>query len=267
MEVIVGQLLITKPSLRLRLYQALDPAARVLPGLSAINKVIAGLIMASVAVTVLESEPYISDGNEGVFTALEAIFLVAFTLEYIVRFWVCIENPIYGRGIFGRLRYMGSPAALLDLLALMPLLLGFVGTDAFLLRLVRLIRIFRLAKLGRYSVAMATIAEAVRSRRYELIMSTWVAGGLLLVSSTLLHVVEGTTQPEAFGSIPRAMWWSIATLTTVGYGDVFPVTMLGRLLAGATAITGIGLIAMPTGILAAAFSDAMQKRREEDGRS
>ena len=94
-------------------------------------------------------------------------------------------------------------------------------------------------------------------------MSVMIAGLLMLVSSTLLYMVEGEAQPDDFGSIPRAMWWSIATLTTVGYGDAFPITPLGKVLAGFTALTGIGLIAMPTGILASAFSDALQRQREE----
>lgn len=94
-------------------------------------------------------------------------------------------------------------------------------------------------------------------------MSLGLATLLLLVSSTMLYLIEGAHQPETFGSIPRTMWWSIATLTTVGYGDVYPVTPLGKIFAGMTAVTGIGLIAMPTGILAAAFSDAIQAQRVE----
>jgi voltage-gated potassium channel len=142
------------------------------------------------------------------------------------------------------------------------LFLTFFGNETSILRLFRLIRILSLAKLGRYSSAIRAMAEAVKSRRYELLMSLAIAGMLLLTSSTLLYIVEGDAQPATFGSIPRAMWWSIATLTTVGYGDVIPVTVVGRVLAGLTAITGIGLIAMPTGILAAAFSDAIQRQRE-----
>lgn len=95
---------------------------------------------------------------------------------------------------------------------------------------------------------------------YELLLSVGVAGLLLLLSSAFLYAVEAAAQPEAFGSVPRALWWSIATLTTVGYGDVTPITALGKLFAGITAVAGIGLIAMPTGILAAAFSDAFQKK-------
>ena len=98
-------------------------------------------------------------------------------------------------------------------------------------------------------------------RRFELLLSLAVALVLLVLSSTAMYLVEGPTNPEAFGSIPRAMWWSIVTLTTIGYGDVFPVTLGGRMVAGVTAICGIGLIAAPTGILSAAFSDALARRR------
>lgn len=187
-----------------------------------------------------------------------------FLIEYGARIWVAAENPAYAAGWRGRLRYVVSPTALVDLLALSPMLFVAYGSEVFLLRLVRLARILRLARLGRFSAAAAEIAAALRSRRYELGMSVALAGLLLLVSATLLYVAEGQHQPESFGSIPRAMWWSIATLTTVGYGDVYPVTPLGKVMAAITAVAGIGLIAMPTGILAAAFSDALQKRREKD---
>jgi voltage-gated potassium channel len=112
---------------------------------------------------------------------------------------------------------------------------------------------------------MQLISDAVRSRRYELGVSLLAAGAVLLASAVMLYLVEGQVQPDAYGSIPRALWWSIVTLTTVGYGDVYPVTLAGRMLGGLTALAGIGLIAMPTGILAAAFSDAFQKRRAREG--
>ena len=182
----------------------------------------------------------------------------------MLRLWTSAENPRYGGGWRGYLRYALSPAALVDLLAVSALFLMIYGSQTAILRLFRLVRILSIAKLGRFSKAIHAIGDAIRSRRYELLMSLMIATVLLLVSSTLLYIIEGDNQPQAFGSIPRAMWWSIATLTTVGYGDVVPSTPLGKLLAGMTAITGIGLIAMPTGILAAAFSDAIQRRQREE---
>lgn len=245
---------------RRRLYVLLDPSAWPRTGLSPLNRFIAVLICVAVAFAILESEPEILARRELLFFWAEVLFIVVFATEYVARLWVCVENPAYA-GRWGRLRYAVSIPALIDLIALFPLLLTLVGSEAFLLRLFRLARILRLARLGRYSTAMDAIGYAIRTRRYELVMSLSIAGMLLLVSSTLLYVVESETQPDTFGSIPRAMWWSIATLTTVGYGDAFPVTPVGKILAGFTAITGIGIIAMPTGILAAAFSEALQKQR------
>ena len=247
--------------LRPILHRQLDPTAWPGDGLSPVNRAVAILICIAVALAIVESEPTVYRGNEPLFLVLETGFFLVFLVEYAARVWVAAENPAYGPGWPGRLRYVLSPTALVDLLALSPMLFVAFGSEVFLLRLVRLVRILRLARLGRFSAAAAEIAAAVRSRRYELGMSLALAGLLLLTSATLLYVAEGQRQPESFGSIPRAMWWSIATLTTVGYGDVYPVTPVGKLMAAVTAVAGIGLIAMPAGILAAAFSDVLQKRR------
>lgn len=244
------------------LYGQLDPADWPRGGLSPVNRIVIGLIVLSVIAAVLESEPEVSVGHDDLFQALELAFGVLFGVEYLARLWTAPLNPKYGSGIRGVLRYATTPAAVLDLLALSPAFIIAIGGEAYLLRLFRLVRVLRLARLGRFSHAIVSLTEAVRSRRYELLLSVFVALLLLLVTSTLLYLVEGGTQPRTFGSIPRAMWWSIVTLTTVGYGDVFPQTPLGKVLAGLTAVTGIGLIAMPTGILASAFSDAIQRERQ-----
>ncbi|WP_442581435.1 potassium channel family protein [Mesorhizobium sp. ASY16-5R] len=247
--------------LRRWLYIRLQPTAWHRKGLSRLNKFIVLMIAAAVLVAILESEPTIYFGRENLFLGLELMFGSIFLVEYLARLWTSAEDPRYGGGFLGYVRYALSLPAIIDLLAMSTLFLTFYGNETSILRLFRLLRILSLAKLGRYSKAFHAIGHAVYSRRYELLMSLMIATVLLLVSSTLLYIIEGEGQPAAFGSIPRAMWWSIATLTTVGYGDVIPQTALGKMLAGLTAITGIGLIAMPTGILAAAFSDAIQQHR------
>ncbi|MFN4087573.1 MAG: potassium channel family protein [Alphaproteobacteria bacterium] len=251
------------PSLRRRVFAELDPTARRRVGLSVTNRIVCGLILGASLLSVLETEPRIASGYEPVIEAIESALYAIFAVEYALRVWSSAENPRYGPGLAGRLRYMRTPAALLDLAALLPALIIWSGGDAFLFRLFRLLRILTLARLGRFSDAAANMGAAIRARSHELVLSIGIAVLLLIVTSTLLYLAEGVVQPEAFGSIPRAMWWSVATLTTVGYGDVFPVTALGRVLAAATAVTGIGLIAMPAGILAAAFSDAMRSRSRE----
>ncbi len=243
-----------------RLGQWMVPGAWPHPGLSPLNKALCLLIIISSVVAILETEDSFTAQLPRAFVVAELVFSVIFGIEYLARLWVVGIDPRYG-GVLGRLRYMLTPMALIDLAAILPIYLGLTATDPLLLRMCRLLRILRLAKLGRYSTALQHLVEAVHSRRHELSLSVLMTATVLIVSSTLVYFFEAEGQPQQFGSIPRTLWWSIVTLTTVGYGDVFPVTVPGRVLAGLTAISGVALIAVPTGILAAAFSDVFQKQR------
>lgn len=245
-------------ALRRSISRELEPASRATPGLSTTNKFLVGLILTATATAVAETEPTVFEGNQAAFRTLEAVFGTLFLVEYVARLWIAVELPAYQERRFPRLRYAMSPAAIIDLLAILPALLFVVGSETFLLRLVRLLRILRIAKLGRLSRAWANLARAVSSRRSELFLTLALAALAMLLSSTLLYLAEGVAQPDKFGSIPRAFWWAVVTLTTVGYGDVFPITVLGKLFAALVALSGIGLIALPTSILAAAFSEVMQ---------
>lgn len=246
----------TEP-LRLRVAIALDPVLRLTPGLSLANRVVIGLILCSVLVAVLATESVVTASWGTWIMWAESIFLVFFTLEYVLRVWVSVEN-CQNRS---RWHYVRRPAAMFDLITLILIAFTFFGSSGFLLRVFRLLRLVRVARLGRFSSALELLGAAVSQRRFELWVTAAAALFLLFFSSALLYLVEGGAQPDEFGSIPRAMWWSVATLTTVGYGDAYPVTALGRLFAAFTAVAGIGLIAMPTGILAGAFSDAIQQAR------
>lgn len=246
---------------RRRLHRALDPTAKA--RLSVLNLVLIGAIVLSVAVAVVDTEPTVAKPLAGVFAALDVAFLALFGVEYLARLWVAPEDPRYAHPLFGRLRWMLTPAALIDLLALAPALVFAGATPAYLFRLFRLLRILRLAKLGRFSRAWSLMADAVGSRRPELLLTFAAAALAMLTSASLMYLIEGEAQADKFGSIPRALWWAVITMTTIGYGDVFPVTPLGKLVAAFTAVAGVALIAAPTGILAAAFSDAAQKHRDE----
>lgn len=249
-------------ALRRRAYETLEPHPGGRPGLSRVNKFLVACIIVASAFAILETEPALLDGNETLFRTAELAFGTIFSIEYLARLWIAPELPAYAGRRFPRLRYAASLPAIIDLLAIVPTLASLgMGGGSVLLRFFRVLRILRLAKLGRMSDAWQDVVEALRSRRYELLLTISVAGFVLLVASTLMYFAEGLAQPEKFGSIPRAMWWCIITLTTVGYGDVYPVTVLGQFMAGFVALAGIGLIAMPTGILAAAFSDVVQRRR------
>lgn len=252
-----------RPGFKQWLYAELEPSARHKPGLSVANRIICTLIIASALFAVIETEHEFVGNHIGAFLALEMAITFVFAVEYLLRAWVSSENPAYGPGLKGLLRYLVSPAALLDLAALAPIVFALAGSQAFLLRAFRLLRILRVARLGRFSRASRYMRMAIVSRREELVLSVGVTVLLIFASSTLLYLIEGGLQPRQFGSIPRAMWWAVATLTTVGYGDVYPITPLGKVLAGLTAIAGIGLIAMPAGILAAAFSEAARREHED----
>ena len=253
----------TKPakiSLRRWVFDRLDPSADA-GGLSIANKVLTAAILISVILAILETEPAISESSPVLFALTEIGFTSLFLVEYVVRIWIAPEDPRYAHPLFGRLRWMVTPTAIIDLVALAPALVLFGAGPVYVLRLFRLARIMRIAKLGRMSAAITVLADAITARRFELLVSLAVVGVGPGPSSAAKGLGEGGSPPGAFGADPRAMWWSIITLTTIGYGDAVPVTALGRMVAGVTAICGIGLIAAPTGVLAAAMSDAVKRRR------
>jgi len=149
--------------------------------------------------------------------------------------------------------------ALVDLIAILPFWKRIGGSDAFLLRAIRLLRVLKLAKLRPISSALQELGNAIKSRRYELSVTFGFASFILLAPAAVMYFVERSVQLEAFGGILRSLWWAIATFTTVSYGDIYPVTALGKMFAGISSLAAIGLIAMPTGIMAAAFSEAFKK--------
>lgn len=231
------------------------------------NKTILYVVLLSVFTAIFESEPEVENIFPGVFTFLNVIFAVLFLVEYCVRVWAMGDNPRYS-GVRGKLRYALRPTSIVDLVATLALWIGLMtqmdGVYGVLLRLVRVMRVITLAKNSQWAVAVRSLMAAVARRRRELALSFGFAAVILLLSATMLFMAEGAIQPDAFGGIPRAMWWAMATLTTVGYGDVTPITALGKVLAGIVAVAAIGIVAMPTGIMAAAFSDAFQEIREEE---
>jgi voltage-gated potassium channel len=246
--------------LRQILWHQLDPKAYKGDGLSSTNKVVIWLVMVSSLVAVVETEPLIEGLAPWAFAHVERIFSVILLTEYLIRLWAEGENPRYS-GLTGRVRYALSPPAIIDLIAFFPSLVLPGISSPMLLRMFRLMRILRLARLGRFSTALGHLTEAVTQRRDELLLSLMLATMILVFSAAAMYVLEGENDPVAFGSIPRALWWSVCTLTTVGYGDIYPHSVLGKICGGLSSIAGIGLIAMPTGILAAAFSEAFQRTR------
>lgn len=235
-----------------------------------VNYLIVVLILASVVAYVLETMPEVSRRIGPELVRLELFAVAVFSVEYVGRLWTVPEDPRYSDGWRGRLRWIGTPLAIVDLLAILPFYLGaLVTTDLILLRVMRLFRILRIAKISRYSESLRTMTRVFRNKRRELLTSVLTLSLLLVLAAWGMWLVEGEVQPEAFASVPATLWWAVITITTVGYGDVVPVTALGRLLAGVIAVIGLGFIALPSGIFASGFVEEMteqQRAEEEAGR-
>jgi len=218
------------------------------------------LIALNVAAVVVGSVGDIEKQYGSLLHTFELFSVIVFSLEYITRMWACTSDPRYHGSVWGRLRYGASAMAVVDLLAILPFYLTVLGLDLRFIRALRLFRILRVAKIGRYVSAFGLFGRVVRAKKEELVLTTGVMFVLLLVAACLMYHAENAAQPEQFPDIPSAMWWAVATLTTVGYGDVYPITTVGRLLGSVVAILGIGLFALPTGILGSAFVDEIQSK-------
>jgi voltage-gated potassium channel len=187
-----------------------------------------------------------------------------FAIEFGLRFWSEGENPAH-KGVIGRARFLLQPVTMADVLAFAPELIAmlfFPDLTSGLFPALRALRLFRLFKLARYVPAFAIVGAAVRRAWAPLLAALCVAAAQLYIAAMMLYLIEGDQKPEAFGSIARAMWWAVVTLTTVGYGDVYPETAWGRIAAGLVALAGVGIVAMPTGILASAFAEEFRERHE-----
>ena len=218
------------------------------------------LIGLNVIALILESVRSIQARAAGLFNVFELVSVIIFSIEYLGRLWSIVEVPAYQKPVVGRLRFMATPLALVDLLAILPFYLPFTGIDLRFLRIMRMMRIFRVAKLGRYSQSLQMLHRVMTVKKEQLICSLFILLLLVIVAASMLYYVENSVQPEIFSSIPASMWWAISTLTTVGYGDVYPITGIGKLLASVIAILGIGMFALPTGILGAGFVEEMGQR-------
>lgn len=257
------QQMMTQIGLRKRLYLELEPDARETGGLSRTNLFIVLLVLASFIALALETEPSLSDDWKTSIDYFNYVILAIFAVEYLIRLWAAGEDPRYS-GFSGRLKYMASASALADLVAFLPELLWilFIGTEGEqALMILRILRLTRLVKIARFMPAFDILGAALNRSRGQLLTTLAVALVLVYLSAVLLYFIEGVgAGREEFASIPRAVWWAIATLTTVGYGDVYPETTLGRVAASFIALAGIGVVALPAGVFASAFSDEIRER-------
>ncbi len=227
------------------------------------SAILIALIILNIVALVVETIPEVHTLSPVAFSAIEVVSVAIFTVEYLLRVWSCTTDPRFSHPITGRLRFMVSPMALVDLAAILPFYAALLNPATLDLRVLRAVRLVaRVARWGERVSGLRTLGQVVRAKSNELLCVVGVLLVLLLVVSSLVFFAENGTQPEAYSSIPETMWWGIITLTTVGYGDAYPVTIAGRLLTGLMAILGIGLFALPAGILGSGFMQAVERRSQ-----
>ena len=216
------------------------------------------LILLNVVAIILETEKTLVIDYKAFFKYFELFSIFIFSVEYLLRLWSCVLAEEYKNPIIGRIKYLFSPLAIIDLLAIAPFYMTFLVTDTRILRILRLLRLLRITKHFRYSKTFHVIISTIEKKKEELLSALVLMLCLLLVCSTGVYYAENEAQPDKFSSILASMWWAVATLTTVGYGDIFPITSLGKFFGSISAIFGVGLFAIPAGLLASGFSDVAE---------
>ena len=237
--------------------QSLDGQGRVL------NLLLILLISLNVVAIFLESVDSIYREYQRLFMFFELFSVGVFTIEYFARVWssIDLDSAKDKSPIMGRIKYMLTPIALVDILAILPFYLSlYMSID---LRFLRVLRLLRLLKLARYSPALGALLDVIRKEADALIAAIIVLLMMLVLAAAGIYLLENELQPDTFGSMPDSMWWAIVTLTTVGYGDVVPITTLGKVFSGMVGLIGVGMIALPAAILASGFAQNIQARKQK----
>jgi len=245
---------------RRRLYEILEVGHGEDRTSKLVDAVLVFLILTNIAVFCAETVPSLSREFGHWFRSFELICVVIFTAEYLSRLWVAVEVPFLSRmpAWKARLRFAMRAPQVIDLLAILPFYVGHVfGID---LRVLRALRLLRFLKLSRYSPALHTIIRVISNERRALMGAGLLLLAAVLFASTGIYYIEGREQPDKFGSVPESAWWAMATLTTVGYGDVAPVTPLGRLFGGLVMVTGLCVLALPVAIISSGFAQEVGRR-------
>jgi len=244
-----------------------DPLAR------AVDIFLITLILANVLFVTLETLPLVQQKYADIFWHIEVISVSIFTIEYLLRLWSCVDtNKATAKSpLKTRVRWIFSPLGFIDLIAIVPFYVFLFIPSGYqsllVLRLFRGVRLLRIFKLTRYSPALQVLRTVIRKESRTLTVVAFLLLVILIVAAFGIYVLERDHQPEVFGSVPHALWWAVVSLTTVGYGDVVPITALGKVFAGVIALVGIGTMALPAGIMAAAFSSEMRRREQEYDRA
>jgi voltage-gated potassium channel len=249
--------------IRFRTYEIIEKASAGDQMSARFDLFIISLIILNVISVILESFVSIRMQYRGFFSTFEYISVMVFTIEYMLRLWCAQYKYPNKTPSIALLTYIFSFIAIIDLAAILPFYLPLmIRLDLRFLRILRLTRLLRVLKINRYTESMDMIKSVFRKRKEELTVTMFITFLLLLLSSSMMYYVETDIQPEAFPNIIASFWWGVATLTTVGYGDVYPITGIGKLLSGVIAILGIGLVALPTGIISSGFMEEMNEKKK-----
>jgi voltage-gated potassium channel len=247
-----------------KLYELLETSTGDRPS-RIIDTFLVALIIANIVAVTLHTVHSLAVKYNAYFRSFEAFSILVFSVEYIIRMWICVKNETYRRPVVGRIKYFFSPFALIDLIAVAPFYLPMlIPVDLIFMRALRLLRLFRLLKLGRYSDSIRTMGAVLKAKKEPIAISATMSAILLLVASSLMYFIENVVQPGAFSSIPATMWWAVETMTTVGYGDIYPETPAGKVLAGIIAVLGISLFILPAGIIATGYAEEIQKKKDDE---
>ena len=219
------------------------------------------LIIFNIVAVLLETVDNIYSKYALEFLIFERFSTVIFLIEYILRIWVCVEEKIKNNKLITRLKYASTWPAIIDLLAVLSGLLPMIFEVD--LRILRALRMLRLLKFSRYFKVMNLLLGVLKEEKQSFLAAMFLLTIAMLIASTGIYLFEKDAQPDKFSSIPEAMWWAIATLTTIGYGDVTPVTGMGKFFGAIIAIIGIGVVALPSGILASGFTDQLKRRQAQ----
>ena len=253
-------------SIRKRVYQIIEKAGDKDKASAVFDCFLIILILLNVIAVICNSFDSVNSSYNNFFNIFEYISVSIFTVEYLLRVWTAPEKfpptkewPLF----FSYLRFIFSFMGIVDLCAILPFFLPFVIIDLRVVRILRLFRLLRVLKLTRYNKSFDLIGRVFKNEKDKLFMTIFIVGVLLLLAASIMYAVENAIQPDAFPNILATLWWAVVTLTTVGYGDVYPVTVLGKLLSGVISILGIILIALPSGIISSGFIKEYENEKEE----
>lgn len=249
-------------NIKKRLFEIIQKASKTDTASKIFDIFIIALILLNVILVIVDTFN-IPQQLSNIFYYVEIFSIIVFTIEYVCRVYTADLLFPDLSPIKARIKYIFSFMAIIDLLAILPFYLPFVfPLDLRVLRMLRIFRLLRIFKVNRYTTALSTIAGVFKRKKNQLLSSIFVVLILMIIASVLMYNIENEAQPEAFGNAFEALWWAVATLTTVGYGDVYPITVLGKILSAIIALLGIGLVAVPSGIISAGFMENVNKEKE-----